>query len=84
MYVRCRNSLCLCVCVVQECLMKMREVLEEEKKDVRFGTWSSGDVRGREGVREEGSEGVRERGRRGVREGGREGGREERNEGGGE
>jgi obg-like ATPase 1 len=27
-----------------ECLMKMRAVLEEEKKDVRFGTWSSGDI----------------------------------------
>ncbi|CAI8004194.1 Obg-like ATPase 1 [Geodia barretti] len=27
-----------------ECLVKVREVLEEEKKDIRFGTWSSGDI----------------------------------------
>ena len=26
--------------------MRVREVLEDEKKDIRFGTWSSGDVRG--------------------------------------
>ena len=58
--------------------MKMRAVLEEEKKDVRFGTWSSGDVRRKEGVREEGCEGGRERGRERGREGSevvREGGR---------
>ena len=49
------------MCGVQECLVRVKQFLEEEKKDVRFVNLSPGDVR--EGGRERGREGGRERGR---------------------
>ena len=61
----------LSLSLVQECLVRVREVLEE-KKDVRFGTWSSGDVReggrgqgGKKEIRKEEERENRERGEMG-------------------
>ena len=30
--------------ILQDCLHRVQHCLEEEKKDVRFGTWNTGDV----------------------------------------
>ena len=58
------------MCGVQECLVRVKKFLEEEKKEVRFVNLSPGDVREGEGGREGGREREGGRGREG--EGGRE------------